>query len=86
MPPNRKLLRWRLEQEPAETHVWPWRYANVFRPFTDDVRRKLRRLKCQSNEDAGRLDTMVAVWELCLFGDASAVEEAWRLAASIGET
>jgi hypothetical protein len=59
-----------------------WRYRNSFRPFIDDLRRKLCRYR-KREDDAKRLQTMADIWELCLLGKR--VDKARRLAALIGE-
>ncbi len=61
---------------------WPWRNKNPFRPIADQLRKKLARYRKQ---DGARLDIMVQIWGLCLSGPPEAVNEARRLAASIGE-
>jgi hypothetical protein len=62
-----------------------WRHGNAFRPWADDLRRKLRRLRCSGNEDAKWLEAMSKSWQICLDGTIERLEEAQRLAESVGE-
>ena len=76
-----RLPPWRMKQSPSD-RCETWRYKNAFRPFIDDLRRKLRRHRGR-NDDANRLRTMADILEICLIGKR--IDKARRLAASIGE-
>jgi len=84
MPPV-KLPPWRLKQDPSERGE-NWRYGNAFRPWADDLRRKLRRLRKGQNDDANWLRAMSLAWYICLQGNGDKVEDARQLARSVGES
>jgi hypothetical protein len=75
-----RLPPWRLKQGPSERSE-SWRLGNAFRPYADDLRRKLLRLR--NGEDAQWLGTMASIWDICLRQQVDRIEDARRLAASI---
>jgi hypothetical protein len=78
MPP------FRLDQRPYDGAP-NWRHGNSFRPWADDLRRKLRRLRNGSNDDARWLRAMGIAWFVCLQGNVDEIEYARGLAGSAGE-
>lgn len=62
-----------------------WRSGNAFRPWADDLRRKLRRLRTAQNEDSEWLRSMSLAWYICLMGGAEYVANARRFAETAGE-
>jgi hypothetical protein len=82
MPPY-KLPPWRLKQDLSETAEC-WRYGNAFRPWADDLRRNLRRLR--EGPDRAWLRAMTSALRLCCEGEIDKLDEARTLAASVGES
>jgi hypothetical protein len=82
MPPY-KLPPWRLKQDPSEPAEC-WRYGNAFRPWADDLRRNLRRLR--KGPDGAWLRAMTSALLLCCEGEIHKIDEACAHAASVGES
>jgi hypothetical protein len=62
-----------------------YRHGNAFRPWVDDLRRKLRRLRRSNADDARWLVAMGRAWDICLDGAIERLDEAQRLAEAVGE-
>jgi hypothetical protein len=64
-----------------------WREKNVFRPYADDFRRKLRKIRNKDFSDVDRrwLAAMSVAWRICFSGDLGTKTHAEALTAVVGE-
>jgi hypothetical protein len=64
-----------------------WHELNTFRPYADDFRRKLRKIRNKDRSDVDRrwLAAMSDAWRICFSGDLSTKTHAEALTAVVGE-
>ena len=64
-----------------------WLYQNAFRPFADDLRSKVRKIRSMppTHPDRRWLAAMSIAWRICLRGDFRAKDCAEALAGAVGE-